>query len=169
MLICNEYVLIEEVQTMLPEMLFLSSLLFSGLLAGMFGMGTVVIQPVSISLPTEAHILFRQRMIPRLHYLAPPAMLGSLLSSLSVAIFFTSGWSRALLLLNAGLYCASILITLLGNVPLNHQFMKWKPSTLPENWMNLVHRWGVYDQVRFALCLLAFLSALIAASLTGLR
>jgi hypothetical protein len=146
--------------------LFLSALLFGGFLAGLFGMGTIVIQPVAAGLPADSHIVFRQRMIPRLHYLAPPVMLGALLSSFFTAILFTSGWSRALLLLNSAMYAASIFITLLGNVPLNHQIMDWKPQALPENWMEVIRRWAVYDQIRFALCSLAFLSDLIA---TGLR
>jgi hypothetical protein len=154
---------------LLPKIVSLSSLLFAGFLAGLFGMGTVIIQPVAVNLPAEAHILFRQRMIPRLHYFAPPIMLGALLSSLLNAIFFTSSWSRALQLFNVAMYCASILITLLGNVPLNRRFMEWTPQALPENWMELVHQWAVYDLIRFALCLLALFSALIATALTGLR
>lgn len=153
----------------MATVLALSTLLFSGFLAGVFGMGTVVIQPVSLGLPAEAHILLRQRMIPRLHYLAPPVMLGALFSNLLLSIFFASGWGRGLLLLNVALYCASVLITLRGNVPLNHQFMEWKPGALPANWAGLVRRWGVYDQVRFALCLLAFLLALFATDLLGLH
>jgi Domain of unknown function (DUF1772) len=149
--------------------LFLSSLLFSGLMAGLFAMGTVVIQPVSVSLPAEPHILLRQRMIPKLHYLAPPIMLGALAGNLLTAIFFAAGWSRLLLLVNVAMYGASILITLLGNVPLNHQFMKWQPKALPDNWRELVRRWGVCDRTRFALCLLSFLFALVATGLTAVR
>jgi uncharacterized membrane protein len=153
----------------LTMILAFSTLLFSGLLAGLFAMGTLVIQPVSIELPSEAHVLFRQRMIPRLHYLAPPIMFCALFSNLFLSISLASGWSRALLRMNAVLYCESILVTLWGNVPLNRQFMKWKPATLAENWMELIRRWGVYDQVRFVLCLIAFLSALVAAGPIGVR
>jgi len=108
-------------------------------------------------------------MIARFRYLAPPAMLGALVSNLLTAIIITPGWSQLLLLFNVAMYCASILITLLGNVPLNRQFMEWQPKALPGNWMELIRRWAVYDQIRFALCLLGFLFALIATGLTRLH
>ncbi len=154
---------------LLRDLALLSSLLFAGFLAGLFGMGTAVIQPAAASLPPGAHLLFRQQMIPRLHYLAPPIMLGALLSNLITVIFYASSWSWVFLVFNVVGYCACVLITLLGNVPLNHQFMKWKPESLPENWQELIHRWAVYDQIRFAISLLAFLSALVATGLAGLH
>jgi len=143
---------------------FVLWLFFPGILAGLFAMGTIVLQPASTRLPAEAQVLLRQQMIPMLHYLAPPIMIGALVSSFISAVAFASGWSRTLLFLNSALYGASLLITLFGNVPLNNQIMEWQADAPPGNWMDLIQKWSLYDQVRFCLCLLSFLSALIAAS-----
>jgi len=150
----------------LSRLPFIICLFFSGILSGLFAMGTIVIQPVSVRLPTEAQILFRQQMISRLHYLAQFLMLGAFFSSVFTAIFSSLGWSRALLLFNVAMFGLSILITLLGNVPLNHRFMEWQLNAPPGNWTKLVRKWALYDKIRFGLCLLSFSLALVAWSLT---
>lgn len=85
-------------------------------------MDTVVIEPVSENLPAEAHVLCRQRMIPRLHRMAPPLMLDAIITQPAHSnlrhVQVESGASA----LHPAVYGASILITLLGNVTLNHQF-----------------------------------------------
>jgi Domain of unknown function (DUF1772) len=135
---------------------FVLGLFFPGILAGLFAMGTIVLQPASTRLPAEAQVLLRQQMIPILHFLAPPLMIGALVSSLVSAVAFASGWNRALSFLNSVLCAASLLITLFGNVPLNNQIMEWQANAPPGNWMDLIQKWSFYDQV-------SFLSALITA------
>jgi hypothetical protein len=151
----------------LQYMPFILGSFFSGVLAGLLTMGTLVIQPVSDSLPLEARIRFRQQMIPRLHALAPTLGMGALLSSLASAIFFSSGWSRRLLIFHIAMLTAAILITLLGNVPLNRHFLAWQPSTPPAHWLAMMRRWARYDQMRCGLCVLSFGCALLAWSLAA--
>jgi hypothetical protein len=49
--------------------------------------GTVVVEPAVEQLPSGAHLLFRQQLIPRLQQLAPPLMISVLLCSVFVTSF----------------------------------------------------------------------------------
>jgi hypothetical protein len=152
---------------MLASLDWIAQFFLNGVLVGIFTMGTLVLQPVSLRLAAEAHIMLRQQMISRLHYLAPPLMVGALISMIVGYLFFSSGWSSVLLALNVILLSSILGITLLGNVPLNRRFMTWQPKLPPENWITFVRKWELYDQIRFVLCLASFVIALAAHKLGG--
>ncbi len=153
---------------MVPNLVWSFGLLIAGVLTGLFFMGTVVLEPAVEQLPPEAHILFRQQMIPRLHRLAPPLMVSVLLCSIFVTVWGCKGISQVLEGTSSALSVFILLTTILGNVPLNQQFSAWKATHLPLNWQDLVARWAFLDRVRCGAALVMFalqLSALFLGRL----
>lgn len=153
---------------MVPNLVWSLGLLIAGVLTGLFFMGTVVLEPAVEKLPPEAHILFRQQMIPRLHRLAPPLMVSVLLCSIFVTVWGSKGISQVLEGASSALSVFILLTTIIGNVPLNQQFSAWKATNLPLNWQDLVARWAFLDQARCGAALVMFalqLSALFLGRL----
>jgi len=58
----------------------------------------------------------------------------------------------------------ALSITLLVNVPINHQMMQWTPATLPSNWQTLRSDWQFFHAIR-TLASLAGLGCVLASTL----
>ena len=46
------------------------------------------------------------------------------------------------------LFVAALIVTLLVNVPIDHQVQQWTSSTLPANWQETRDRWQWYHTIR---------------------
>jgi len=55
------------------------------------------------------------------------------------------------------LFIATLLITLIVEVPIDRQIQGWTISTLPVNWMILRHKWQRYHTLRTFICIASFL------------
>lgn len=60
----------------------------------------------------------------------------------------------------------AVLFSLIAPVPINNRIARWTPTSIPNNWQSLEHRWDVYHWFRTGALVVAF--ALLAASL-GVR
>jgi uncharacterized membrane protein len=141
---------------MLLNLVWSLCLLATGVMTGLFFMGTVVLEPAVEQLPSDAHLLFRQQLIPRLRRLAPPLMIVVLLCSVCVTVWGSKGISQVFLGGSSALSAFILLTTFFGNVPLNEQFSAWEASDLPLNWQELVARWSLFDRVRCVASLAIF-------------
>jgi hypothetical protein len=70
-------------------------------------------------------------------------------------------WAAALSLL------ASVITTLVGNVPINIATGRWNPEHPPDNWKAIRDRWERFQAVRTWLLLLAFVLVCLAVSLAS--
>jgi uncharacterized membrane protein len=145
------------------SLLIVICVILTGLLAGAFFLGTVVIEPSVEGLPVEQHFLFRQQMISRMERLVPPLMGGAIIFPLLTGLVFETGWTRLLLLSGCGLSLASLILTLMVNRPINLRFLHWSAAAPPVDFMNTVVRWSRYDRVRTGMTVLAYLLTVAAA------
>ncbi len=154
---------------MFSNLVWCLSLLTTGVMTGLFLTGTVVLEPAVERLPSEAHLLFRQQLIPRLQRLAPPLMGAALLCSVLVTVWGGRGISQIFFGGSAVLSAFILLTTFFGNVPLNEQFSAWEATNLPGNWQNLIARWSLFDRVRCVASLAVFGLQLAALFWGGLK
>ncbi len=141
---------------MFSNLVWCLCLLTTGVMTGLFVMGTVVVEPAVEQLPSVAHLLLRQQLIPRLQRLAPPLMISVLLCSVFVTVWGSKGISQVFLGGSSLLSAFILLTTFFGNVPLNEQFSAWEASALPLNWRERVARWSLFDRVRCVASLAIF-------------
>jgi hypothetical protein len=59
----------------------------------------------------------------------------------------------------------AVLVTRFGNVPVNQYIRKWLTETPPANYLDTLHRWTVFNNVRTTAAVLGFLLILIADAL----
>jgi uncharacterized membrane protein len=136
----------------------------TGLVAGVFLMGSFAVHPAAARLDASSHFLFRQQLIHRLSKLMPPLMLLSVAACITVFIVCRTSVSWQINTLSGVLSLATMGITIAVNVPLNRRFARWSPSALPCDWERPVQRWNAAHCARTATAVAAFLCAIFAAS-----
>ena len=140
------------------------AILGTGLLAGIFLMGTIGIRPAADNLEATPHLLLRQHLIRRLSKFMPWLMVFAIAASALAVWQADAPLLRFYRIVECLLSLAILVITIVVNVPVNNRFLNWTPATLPDNWQTYVRRWNDADSVRLVVALFAFLVALIAGS-----
>ena len=59
----------------------------------------------------------------------------------------------------------AVLVTRFGNVPINQFVRKWLTETPPQGYLNILHRWTVFNDIRSVAAVLGFALILIADAL----
>jgi hypothetical protein len=59
----------------------------------------------------------------------------------------------------------AVLVTRFGNVPINQLFRKWLTAPPPADYLEALHRWTVFNDVRSAAAVFGFVLILIADAL----
>ena len=144
-------------------MLQLSTLLFSGLLAGFevavhYGLG-----PAPRSLTEDVQILLRQAMVLRLRILAPALFLPTLASAISLTVqrrHDTRIWLHIAALALLGVW---IMIRVLRTVPVNSATLEWNPLNPPEGWRAQVERTERFHVLAAGAAVTAFVCFLLSA------
>ena len=134
----------------------------TGLVAGVFVMGTFAVLPAAARLEPTAHVLMRQHLIGRLSSFMPPLMLLPIAASIGALTFCRASISFAFDLLGCALSLATIAITVAVNGPLSRRFGGWSPQALPQDWQRDVRRWNVAHSLRMVAALGAFACAILA-------
>lgn len=118
--------------------------------------------------PLAVHIPVRSSFAAQLGRVMPFWMAGSTLLNLLLLLRFerlnTLSWRLAAIAL--AIQVAAVVFSLIGPVPINNRVARWTPDSLPSDWRNQEHRWGVYHGVRTLALIVAF--ALLVLSV-GLR
>ena len=134
----------------------------TGLVAGVFLMGSFAVHPAAARLDASSHFLLRQQLIHRLSKLMPPLMLLSVAACITVFIVCRTSVSWQINTLSGVLSLATMGITIAVNVPLNRRFARWSPSALPCDWERSVQRWNAAHGARTATAVAAFVCAIFA-------
>ncbi|MFC6079652.1 DUF1772 domain-containing protein [Sphaerisporangium aureirubrum] len=139
------------------------ALLTTGLLAGTFAYGAVNIVPAFNAVPLEVRLTFHSAMMRLNEPVMRTAMALAIISSLGLALA-SRGLPRLLPAGAAVLGLGSLLITLLGNVPLHQDIKRWAATgSAPPGHQEILRQWDTFHAMRTATGLAAFLLIIVAA------
>jgi len=145
----------------------LLSLMSTGFLAGVFTYAFFVIIPAWNEVPREVHFTYRVALMRHNAIVMQSIMLVGILSPL--------WWAWIIRAMPAARTCAvaasimnvtAVLVTRFGNVPINQLVRKWLTEPPPANYLESLHRWTVFNNIRSAAAVFGFLLILIADDLT---
>ncbi len=132
-----------------------AALLATGLLAGAFGYGAANVVPTFRAVPLDVRLTFHTAMMEVNEPIMQSAMALAILTSFGLAAV-SRGLPRRLAL-GAGVFTvASLLVTVLGNVPLHAHIRKWAATSAPADHAGILERWELFHTIRTLTGLAAF-------------
>jgi uncharacterized membrane protein len=137
-----------------------------GLLAGVL-VGILIVEIALLELPASVYTAVEK---PKHEIFEPIAIIYALTVVLGITILASSRRefrTAAFALTAAGmlLLIASIVTTVLVNVPINAEIMDtWSVENPPADWAEVRDRWNLFHTIRTALNVVAFLCLLLAAT-----
>jgi hypothetical protein len=139
----------------------------TGFLAGVFTYALLAIIPAWNDVPREVHFTYRVALMRH------NAIVMQSIMALGIVAPLWWAWTiRAMPTARACAVAASlmnltaVLVTRLGNVPINQLIRKWLTEPPPANYLEPLHRWTVFNNIRSAAAVFGFLLILIANALT---
>ena len=145
----------------------ISALILTGLIAGTFFYGTFCVLPAFYDLPSTLHLGFRVALMNHNKIVVMALVLLAIVALISYCWEARQLKTVRSLCFNAlVMTIISLVITRLGSVPINLQIKTWQPSSPPADWLTVLKRWDLYNSIRTAASIIAFLS-LLAADLWG--
>jgi len=102
-----------------------------------------------------------RNLAPIMPFLMPAAMLS--LVPVLVLSYGERSQTFCLNLAALALFIIALLITLIVEVPIDNQIMKWTAATLPENWQQFRDRWETFHVIRTFASVAGLALVLIAA------
>jgi uncharacterized membrane protein len=145
------------------------ALLATGLLAGSFLYGRAIVVPTFASSALDVHLAFRVELMKRNAGIMQ-ALMGSAIVASGWFALTLAGRARAVSAGGAVLALTALLVTRFGNVPINLEIKRWVAGTLAPDYPARLHAWDVFNDIRTAAALGAFVSVVVAAGLrTGGR
>ena len=144
----------------------LLALLSSGLLAGAFAYDFFAVVPTFYEVPLEVHLAYRDALMRHNGIYMQIAMAGSILTPLWWAFSMDRAMSSRWLAISASSLAAiSFLVTRFGNVPINRLIKTWSAVAPPADYERLLRRWQIFNDIRTATALFAFVCVVIATTL----
>jgi Domain of unknown function (DUF1772) len=144
------------------------ALLTTGLLAGAFLYGWAVVVPTFGSVPLEVHLAFRTELMKR----NATVMQVLMAAALTAAAWYAStlrGRARWTAGAAAVLVLASVLITRLGNVPINLEIKAWARAGLPGDYDDRLRVWDGFNDARVATAVGALVLLVVAVDRSRVR
>lgn len=139
-----------------------AAVVLSGLLAGN-ELGTLAVShPVIEKLPLRDRVAAEQQLTRRLARIMPFAMTVTIVVTVAAAVLLAGGPGLPFALVAAVALILMLIVTLLGNVPLNVRTGRFPPDGTVEEWRAIRGRWEQLHTVRVVLDLVAF-GCLVAA------
>ena len=144
----------------------LLSLMSTGFLAGVFTYAFLAIIPAWNEVPREVHLTYRVALMRHNAIVMQSIMLVGILAPL--------WWAWTIRAMPAARACAiaasimnltAVLVTRFGNVPINQLVRKWLTQSPPPNYLEALHRWTVFNNIRTTAAVFGFLLILIADAL----
>ncbi|GAB3931264.1 DUF1772 domain-containing protein [Larkinella terrae] len=152
---------------MLNQIAKSSALLATGLLAGTFFYATVNVLPTFWEVSLPVHLAFRTALMRH------NALTMQLAMTIAIGMSVWFSWtvrhhplSRLFALLAVGLGLATLLITRLGNVPINLIIKTWNLSAPPADWLDIMARWDRFHAYRTISAIGGFACLILADSLS---
>jgi hypothetical protein len=144
----------------------LLSLMSTGFLAGVFTYALFAIIPAWNEVPQAVHFTYRVALM-RHNAVVMQSMM-------AIGITAPLWWVWTIRAMPAARACAvaagimnvtAVLVTRFGNVPINLLVRKWLTAPPPTNYLETLHRWTVFNNVRSAAAVFGFVLILIADAL----
>jgi uncharacterized membrane protein len=144
----------------------LLSLISTGFLAGVFTYALFAIIPAWNEVAREVHFAYRVALMRHNAIVMQCIM--------AVGITAPLGWAWTIHAMPAARACAAaasvmnliaVVVTRFGNVPINQYLRKWLTEAPPADYLSLLHRWTVFNNIRTAAAVLGFALILIADAL----
>src|SRR3984957_7830179 len=144
----------------------LLSLISTGFLAGVFTYALLAIIPAWNEVARAVHFTYRVALMRHNAIVMQSIMLIGILAPL--------WWAWTIRAMPAACTCAvaagimnvtAVLVTRFGNVPINQLVRKWLTAPPPANYLEALHRWTVFNDVRSAAAVFGFVLILIADAL----
>src|SRR5882757_10898677 len=140
------------------------ALLATGILASTFFYATFNVLPTFGEVPTDIHLSFRVALMRH------NALNMQLLMATGIIATAWFGWTirqqkfpRIFAFSAIALTIATLLITRLGNIPINLEVKTWLPTAPPVNWLAIMRTWDFYHSMRTVTAIGSFLMVLIAS------
>jgi Domain of unknown function (DUF1772) len=142
------------------------SLMSTGFLAGVFTYAFFAIIPAWNDVPREVHFTYRVALMRHNAIVMQSVM--------AVGILAPLWWAWTIRVMSAARACAvaasvmnvtAVLVTRLGNVPMNQLIRKWLTEPPPADYLEQLHRWDVFNNIRTVAAIFGFLLILIADAL----
>lgn len=121
-----------------------------------FGSAALV-HPVIRKLHPDDQLVFEQGLLKTFGRIMPIGMTAATALAISITIATPTGW---LVAASASLGIA-LIVTILGNVPINLRTGRISEETAPEDFIAMRRRWDVFQLVRGSLQFLGFVLATI--------
>ena len=145
------------------------TIIFAGLMVGNELAIAAFIHPILDRLPEKAHLPAAIE-IARLLGRVMPIWYGLVLVLLGLTAFLhhrISGvWSWPLIVA-AGLWAVSIIVTIAALVPINNRVASWTEASRPDDWKADRHRWDVLHRWRVLLLTIAFVLLVFGLHIRG--
>ena len=140
------------------------SLLSTGLLAGAFFYGTGNVIPAMYEVPIKEHLMYRVALMNHNSVYMQSLTAIAIITPVWLAVISKKNKRiRVLAFLGALAALISILITRIGNVPINHMMRKWNDIGAPANWPEILHHWDVANYTRTGFAILSFILVILAS------
>ena len=144
----------------------LLSLMSTGFLAGVFTYAIFAIIPAWNEVPRQVHFTYRVALMRHNAIVMQSIM--------AVGILAPLWWAWTLRAMPAARACAvaasvmnliAVVVTRFGNVPVNQVIRQWLITPPPSGYLEPLHRWTVFNNIRTAAAVLGFVLILIADAL----
>ena len=144
----------------------LLSLMSTGFLAGVFTYAFFAIIPAWNEVPREVHFTYRVALMRHNAIVMQSIMLVGILAPLWWAwTIHAMPAARACAVAASIMNLTTVLVTRFGNVPINQLVRKWLTEPPPANYLEPLHRWDVFNDIRSIAAVFGFLLILIADAL----
>jgi hypothetical protein len=144
----------------------LLSLMSTGFLAGVFTYAFVAIIPAWNDVPREVHFTYRVALMRHNAIVMQSIMVVGILAPLWWAWTIRAmPTARACAVAASLMNLTAVLVTRFGNVPINQLIRKWLTEPPPADYLEPLHRWTVFNNIRGVAAVFGFLLILIADAL----
>jgi Domain of unknown function (DUF1772) len=144
----------------------LLSLMSTGFLAGVFSYALFAIIPAWNEVPRAVHFTYRVALMRHNAVVMQGMMAVGILAPLSWGWTIRAVPGACACAVGAGIMnVTAVLVTRFGNVPINQLVRAWLTTPPPTNYMEALHRWTVFNNIRSAAAVLGFVLILIADAL----
>lgn len=135
------------------DIIEISAILVAGLVGSAeFGSATMV-HPVIRRLGTEDQLAFEKGLLTTFGRVMPIGMTAATVLGIIIAIAEPSGW----LIAGAASLSIALIVTIVGNVPINLRTGRITESSAPEGFIRMRRRWDAFQIARASLQLIGFI------------